>query len=101
MKLQQTSGVGGKRPVSEQSGSGPAKRKPSPIIFETKGSGDTSKDTRKETRQVYEPPRNQFSKSLSNGTFQELESQGSYRGSWGGKRGRGRGRRRQGGWNKY
>lgn len=77
--------------MPQQSESVPAKRKPSPIRFESKGDVSTAKDNRKQTRQMYEPPKNQFSKSLSNGNFQELEARSRSRGALRGRTGRGRG----------
>lgn len=64
----------------------------SPIHF------DESSDSkgRKGTREIYHPPRDQYSQKVSNGSFTEFESTPPQRGrggrrGWGNRRGRGRG----------
>ena len=78
------------------SGAGPSKRKPSPIRFDVKIDSLGSGMGRKQTREIYHPPRDQFSKKVSNGNFPDFET--SRGGGGGGRswRGRGRGRGRGG-----
>ena len=81
-----------KRSTSE--GAIPAKRKPSPIRFDV-ATDEESRKTKRETQGIYSPPKDRFSKDISNGnSFQ------NWRGGGGGgiRRGRGRGRRGGGTW---
>ena len=87
--------VGLKRSPAQSSTSTAAKRKPSPIRFDvssdksTGGAGGTGGGGRKLAREIYRPPRDQFSKKVSNGaSFPDF---GAFSGRG---RGRGRGRRR-------
>lgn len=88
------SGLQRKRLSSE--GAAPAKRKHSPIRFESSGDSTLSKEKR-DTITYYTPPRDQFSKKFSNGggfeSYQSRKRGG--RGGRGFRRGRGnRGGRR-------
>ena len=79
------------------SGAGPSKRKPSPIRFDVKVDSLGSGIGRKQTREIYHPPRDQFSKKVSNGNFPDFEtSRGGGGGGGRSWRGRGRGRGRGG-----
>ena len=75
-----------KRTTSDATGSKatPPKRKPSPIHFSSSEVTGLSPQKR-ESRSLYQPPRDRFSKNISNGSFRENRS---------GRRGRGRGRGR-------
>ena len=78
--------VGSKRATDTTSGAGPSKRKHSPIRF-----SESTSDSKKQSREIYLPPRDQFSKkAATNGSFPDFEY--SYGGDY--QRGRGRGRRR-------
>ena len=73
----------------------PPKRKPSPIRFESSDSGGKSSAGKRETRSLYQPPRDRFSKNVDNGSF------GEGRGQRGRGKGRGRGGRGRGTWRVY
>ena len=81
-----------KRSTSE--GAIPAKRKPSPIRFDV-ATDEEARRTKRETQGIYSPPKDRFSKDISNGnSFQNWRGGGR---GW--KRGRGgRGRRGGGTW---
>ena len=99
------SGTGLKRSPAQSTAGVAAKRKHSPIRFESSG-GATAKPAatggsngvRRQPREIYHPPRDQFSKKVSNGSFQEF---GSYRGRGRERDGRRRGRGFGGSWRKY
>ena len=68
--------------VSSEEGAAPTKRKPSPIRFDLKSS-ESSSSTKKDTLSLYQPPRDRFSKKISNRSFGEGQS-GQGRGVVGG-----------------
>jgi len=80
----------GERKRSTSEGAAPAKRKPSPIRFDVA----SDKGTKRETQGFYSPPKDRFSKDISNGS--SFQSWRGGRGGW--RRGRGRGRRGRGFW---
>ena len=103
-KADPPAGVGVKRSPSQVAAGTAAKRKLSPIRFEpsTASKSTTAGGGRKQTREIYRPPRDQFSKKVTNGTFQDFGSyRGRGRGRGGGGRRRGRGRGFRGTWRQY
>ena len=86
-----------KRTSSEGEGVTPAKRKHSPIRFDSSNATGQQNVGKRDTIQYYTPPKDQFSKGISNvGNFETYRG----RGRSGGRRGRGRGQgqRRGRGW---
>lgn len=71
-----------------------AKRKPSPIRFESGASGASAVQSKRESQSMYSPPRDRYSKNLANGanfdSYQKGRGRGFRRGRGRGFRGRGR-----------
>ena len=86
--------LGTKRPQVPAGTSSPAKRRLSPIQFD-EPTGKGTGNNRKETREIYHPPRDQYSQKVSNGSFPDFDTsytgRGGRRRGWGSRRGRGRG----------